>query len=257
MGYILAYLSVFYLNHFTKMVMASMFGIPVSFDWDQIYYHIHNFQWTHDMVTTIFLAGPFLVFIFGIIAYGAFWSLREEVTRLKVFFLWFALIAFNFFFGNLLIGNIFTRGVGFVFEWAYFSDTAKVVVAMIGFFGLIMTAVVMRRPILISANSYFSQVKEQNFPFFFTAQIIVPFFLGSFFSVLYFYPRILFMERYMWMSLAVVLLIAFLGISQEETVLFDTDEPPPPVRVSKVLVVTTVVVYVLFRIILNSKHDFF
>ena len=256
-AYVLAFLAVFYFNHFSKVVIASMFGIPISFDWNQIYFHIHDFQWTRDMVTTIFLGGPVLVFFAGIMAFGAFLSLKEEVSRLKSFFLWFALLSFNFFFGNLLIGNIFTRGVGYVFQWAYFSDTAKVVVAMIGFFGLVLTAAVIRRPLLFSANSYFSEVNERNFPFFFTAQVIVPFILGTFFSVIYFYPRILFMERYLWMSLGVVLLVAFLGIRQEEPVIFDPDEPPPPISVSKALVVSTVVLYVFLRVFLNSRHDFF
>ncbi len=256
-AFVLAYLLVFYLNHFTKVAMAAMFNIPVSFDWNQVYYYIEDFQWTHDMVTTIFSAGIFLVFIFGIISYGAFFALREEVTRLKIFFIWFTLLSFNFFFGNLLIGNIFTRGIGFVFQWAFFTDTTKVVIAMIGFFGLLLTAFVMRKPILFSANSYFSYVKEKNFPFFFTAQIIVPFFVGNLLSILYFYPHILFQERYSWMSLAVILLIVFMGIDDQESVLFDPEEKTPPISVSKVLVITAIAVYVVLRIILNSKHSFF
>ena len=256
-AYVLAYLLVFYISHFTKVVMAAMFNIPVSFDWDQVYYYIEAYQWTHDMVTTIFSAGIFLVLIFGIISFGALFALREEFTRLKIFFIWFTLLSFNFFFGNLLIGNIFTRGIGFVFQWAYFSDTAKVVIAMIGFFGLIMTALLMRNPILFSANSYFTGLKEKNFPFFFTSQIIVPFIIGSFISIFYFYPRILFQERYSWMSLAVVLLIIFMGINDEESVVFNPDEPPPPITFSKVLVISALVVYILLRIAFNSKHNFF
>ncbi len=256
-AFVLAYLLVFYLNHFTKLVMASMFNIPVAFDWDQVYYYIEGYQWTHDMVTTIFSAGIFLVFIFGVIAYAAFWALKEEFTRLKIFFLWFALLAFNFFFGNLLIGNIFTRGIGYVFQWAYLSDTAKVVIAMFGFFGLILSAYVLKRPFLLSSNSYFNTLKERNFPFFFMAQVVVPFILGSILSVFYFYPRILFQERYSWISLGVVLLILYLGINQEESVVFDPDEPPPPVTVSKVLVISAVVAFVGLRIAFNRRINFF
>ncbi len=234
-----------------------MFHIPVGFDWDQVYFYIEGYQWTHDMVTTIFSAGPFMVLIFGVISFGAFFSLREEITRIKIFFIWFTLLAFNFFFGNLLIGNIFTKGIGYVFQWAYFSDTAKVVIAMIGFFGLLMTAFLMKKPILFSANSYFTGIKEKNFPFFFTAQIIVPFIIGSIVSILYFFPRILFQERYSWISLAVVLFIVFMSINDEEAVIFDPDESPPPVSISKVLVITVIVVYVVLRIAFNSQHGFF
>jgi len=252
--FVLAYLLVFYINHFAKVVMSAMFNIPVAFDWDQIYYFIQGYQWTHDMVTTIFSAGPILVFIFGIISYGAYWAIHAETSRLKMFFIWFTLLSFNFFFGNLLIGNIFTRGIGYVFQWAYFSDTAKVVIAMIGFFGLVLTAFIMKRPVLFSANSYFTGLKERNFPFFFMAQIVVPFLIGNALSIVYFFPRILFQERYSWISLGVVLLILFMGINDEESVVFDPDEPPPPVTVSRVLVIAAVLVYVVLRILLNSKH---
>ncbi len=256
-AFVLAYLLVFYLNHFTKAFMGLMFNIPIAFDWDQLYFYIKDFQWTHDMVTTIFSAGVFLVFIFGIVSYAAFWAFKEEVSRLKIFFLWFAMLAFNFFFSNLLIGNLFTRGIGFVFQWAYLSDTAKVVIAMIGFFGLILTALIMKRPFLLSANSYFVSLKERNFPFFFMAQVVVPYLIGSFVTVFYFYPRILFQERYSWISLGVVLLILFLGVNQEETVLFDPDEPPPPVTVSKPLVIASVLVLVVLRLAFNSRHNLF
>ncbi len=256
-AFVLAYLLVFYLNHFTKAAMGIMFNIPVAFDWDQLYFYIKDYQWTHDMVTTVFSAGVVVVFIFGILSLAAFRAFREEVSRLKIFFLWFALLAFNFFFSNLLIGNLFTRGIGYVFQWAYLSDTAKVVIAMIGFFGLILTALVLRRPFLLSANSYFVSLKERNFPFFFTAQVIVPYLAGSLVSVFYFYPRILFQERYSWISLGVVLLILYLGINQEETVLFDPEEPPPPVTVSKVLVIAAVVVAVVLRVAFNSRHNLF
>lgn len=256
-AYVLAFLFVFYINHFVEVLMASMFRIPVGFDWDQVYFYIENYQWTHDMVTTIFSAGPFMVLIFGVISLGAFFSLREEVARIKIFFIWFTLVAFNFFFGNLLIGNIFTKGIGYVFQWAYFSDTARVVVAMIGFFGLGLTALIMKKPILFSANSYFTSIKEKNFPFFFTAQIIVPFIIGNIISIFYFFPRILFQERYSWTSLAVVLLIIFMGVNEQEAVLFDTDDDPPPVSISKVMVILAIVVYVVLRLVLNSTHSFF
>ena len=255
-AYVLAYLMVFYINHFTKIFAAIMFNIPVGFDWDQIYFYIENYQWTHDMVTIIFSSGPVLAFLFGLVSLGIFYALREEFTLLKIFLIWFAFLSFNFFFGNLLIGNLFTKGIGYVFQWAFFSDTTKVLIAMVGFFGLIATAFVMREPILFSANSYFTTLTERNFPFFFTAQITVPFVIGTLFSIFYFYPRILFQERYSWISLAVVLLIIFLGINEEEPIIFDPEEPPPPIHISKVLVICAVVIYVVFRIVLNSKHAF-
>lgn len=255
-AYVLAYLLVFYINHFTKLITASLFSIPAGFDWDQTYFYIENYQWTHDMVTTIYSSGLLLNFLLGLISLGIFYSIYEEITRLKIFLIWFTLLSFNLFFSNLLIGNLFTKGIGYVFQWAFFTDTTKVLIAMVGFFGLIATAFVMKRPILYSANAYFVALNERNFPFFFTAQITVPFVVGTLLSVFYFYPRILFQERYSWLSLALVLLILFLGINDEEPMIFDPDEPPPPIRISKIFVIAAVILYVGLRILFNSRHTF-
>jgi hypothetical protein len=255
-SFILAYLLIFYINQFMYIFTATMFHIPVSFDWDQVYYHIEPYQWTHDMVSTIFAFGPIMIFILGIVFLGAFYAIKEEKSNLKMFFVWFSLIAFNSFFGNLLIGNLFTKGMGFVFQWMYLSDTARLVIALIGFFGLLLTAVVMKRPILYTSNNYFNTLNEKNFPFFFTGQVILPFIFGSLLSIAYFYPRILIQERYSWATLAVVLFLVYKNTDQNESVYFDEDEEPH-IRLSLPLIIITLVLYAGLRFLFNSPHNFF
>ena len=77
-AYVLSFLLVFYINHFTNLFMSSMFDITVSFDWNYVYYHIEPYQWTFDAVKTIFSVGPVLVFLVGLISLIAFFSLLEE-----------------------------------------------------------------------------------------------------------------------------------------------------------------------------------
>ncbi len=254
-AYVLAFLFVFYLNHFTNMFMSAMFNIEVSFDWDYVYYHIEPYQWTFDAVKTIFSAGPVLVFIVGAISLIAFFSLLEEPAKIKIFFIWLTFHSFNFFFANLLIGNIFKKGIGHVFNWMFLTDTQKLIIAMIGFFGLLGTAFVMTGPVIISANSYFKKTNEKNFPFFFTSQIIVPFVIGTLLSVGYFIPRILFQERYSWISLGIILFIIYMRLKDHEPVYFDEDDRQA--NLSVVLIAITIVVYVGFRFLFNTEHIFY
>lgn len=254
-AYVLAFLFVFYLNHFANMFTSSMFNITVSFDWDYVYYHIEPYEWTFDAVKTIFSVGPVLIFIVGLISLIAFFSLLEEQAIIKIFFIWLTFHSFNFFFGNLLIGNIFKQGIGHVFNWMFLTDTQKLIVAMIGFFGLLGTAFVMTGPVITSANSYFSKMDDDKFPFFFTAQIIVPFVLGTIIGVGYFIPRILFQERYSWISLGVILWIIYMRLRNHDPIYFDEDDRFP--HYSWVLIIITVVVYAGFRILFNTEHLFF
>lgn len=251
-SFVLAFLLVFYLNHFTLILSTGMFHYPVSFDFGSITFHIEPNQWTHDAVKLMYGAGPILIFIAGLIAVIAFFSIMEETARLKIFFAWLALHAFNFFFGGLLIGNIFKQGVGHVFNWMYLTDTSKMLIAIIGFFGLLTTAILMSRPMAISANSYFNNLKDRNRPFFVMAQIIVPYVIGSVAAVLYFLPRLHFQEKYSWISLGILLMIMVGRIMGMDSIYFDEEERRP--AVSNVVVLTALAAYFGGRIILNSTY---
>ena len=250
-SYVLAFLFVFYVNHFANILTSGSFGYEVSFDWNIIYYHVEPYEWTHDAVKLIFSAGPMLILLVGLISLIAFYSLVEEPARIKTFFMWLTLHALNYFFGGLLIGNIFKKGVGHVFNWMYFTDTTKMLVALVGFFGLLATAYFMSKPVAISANSYYNKLSEKNFPFFFTAQIIVPFVVGTILYTLYFLPDLRFQERYSWMSLGVLLIIIFGRVNYMETLYFDEEDRY--ISLSKAIVMTTLFVVIGLRLILSHE----
>ncbi|OFY51534.1 MAG: hypothetical protein A2W85_01200 [Bacteroidetes bacterium GWF2_41_31] len=250
-SYVLAFLFVFYVNHFANILTSGSFGYEVSFDWNIIYYHVEPYEWTHDAVKLIFSAGPMLILLVGLISLIAFYSLVEEPARIKTFFMWLTLHALNYFFGGLLIGNIFKKGVGHVFNWMYFTDTTKMLVALVGFFGLLATAYFMSKPVAISANSYYNKLSEKNFPFFFTAQIIVPFVAGTLLYTLYFLPDLRFQERYSWMSLGVLLIIIFGRVNYMETLYFDEEDRY--ISLSKAIVITTLFVVIGLRLILSHE----
>ena len=249
--YVLAFLLVFYIDYVVKILLAGNYGYDIGFDWDRIFYYIEPHEWTHDSVELIFSAGPIFVFILGLVSLIAFWSLVEEPGRLKTFFMWFTLHSFNFFFGGLLIGNIFREGVGHVFNWMYLTDTTKMIVALIGFLGLLGTAYFLSRVAAVSANSYFNKLSKNNFPFFITAQIILPFILGTGIYLLYFLPRILFQEAYSWINLAVIIAFIVMRVGKMETIYFDEEDRY--FEVSKIIVGFTIVFFVALRILLKNE----
>ncbi len=251
-SFVIAYLIVFYLNYFTTLLSTAMFGFDVSFDFDQILYHIEPYQWTHDSVKMIFGSGPLLVFLLGLVSLIGYFGLTEEQSRMKVLFVWLSLIAFNQTFGSLMIGNIFKTGVGHVFNWMYFNDTQKMLVALIGFFGLIITAFLMVRPVAMSANSYFNKLDERNFPFFIMSQFILPFLFGYTLIIIYFWQRLLFQEKFAWISLSVLVLIIALRVSSLEKLYFDEDDRRP--GISRFLVILAVSMYFGLRIILSRLY---
>lgn len=252
-AFVLAYLFIFYINHFTTILTAGMFDYDVSFNYYIIYYHIEPYQWTHDAVKLMYSAGSILVLIFGLISLVAFYSLVEEVARVKIFFIWLTFLSFTYFFGGLLLGNLFTKGIGHVFNWMYLNSTEKLVVAMIGFFGLIGTAFLVSKPIAISANSYYQEFNDKMFPFFFTAQTILPFIFGTILIELFFLPKPNFQVMWFWAPIIVLLFIIYKILDTSDNLYFDEEDRT--VQVSKGLVITAIAVYFGLRIILS--HEFY
>ncbi len=251
-AFVLAYLIIFYINHFSIVFTSGMFDYSVSFNYFQIFFHIEPFEWTHDAVKLMYSAGPILIFIMAFISLIAYFAFKEEEARIKIFFLWFAIIAFNYSFGGLMIGNLFKKGVGHVFNWLYFTDTQKMIVALIGFFGLLSTGLLMAKPIAHTANSYFKNLNSDNFPFFFTAQIAVPFILGNLIIIGYFMPNVLFQERFGWISLAVILALAFGRANQYETIYFEDEEKD--VKLSYFLILLAIISVVGMRLVLSKNY---
>jgi hypothetical protein len=241
------------------MISAGLFSYDISVDYLTIFFHIESYEWTPEAVKLIFSAGPILIFIVALISLIAYISLLEEEAIIKIFFLWLFLLAINYSFGGLIIGNIFKKGVGHVFNWMYFTDTQKMIIAIAGFFGLLSTGILMAKPVAYSANSYFKKLGEDNFPFFFTAQIIVPFILGNLIMFGYFYPdiifnsSILFYERFGWISLALILILIFGRINHFETLYFEEDEKRG-VRVSYTLVIAAFTILLAIRLILSRSY---
>jgi len=251
--FVLAYLLVFYLNHFLKVILAAVFEYPTSFTYNKVNYFIDNYEWTHDSVTLIFGSGPLLLLILGILSIVIYASMSDEEGRTKIFFIWFTLHAFNFVFSGLMIGNIFTHGVGHVFNWMYMHDTMKMIVALIGFFGLLLSAIIVTKPIASSAVSYFNGLNDKNIPFFITSQVIVPFVIGSIIVVLYFMPLLSFQEQYSWVVLGILLLIVSGRINSMEPVIYDVEEKS--VGISWVIVIFTIIVVLGLRFGLATERS--
>lgn len=250
-SFVLAYLFIFYLNQFTLLLSAGMYDYAITIDYGSYFFHVEPYQWTHDAVITIFSAGYILTLIVGLIALLAFYQLISDAMPVKIFFFWLAMHAITYFFGGLMVGNLLTEGIGHVFNWMYLTDTAKMVVSLIGFFGLLMMALFAPRLMAISADSYFEKFNERMAPFFIMAQVIVPFILGSVLVYVYFIPKGLFQEKYGWIVLGVMMILFFLRANQMENLTFEEDDTRS-IRLMRGLVITSAAVYIVSRIVMQQ-----
>ena len=250
-AFVISYLLIFYLNHFSIIFTAGMFDYDISFDYSQIAYHVKQTDWTNDSVKVIYGTGPLLVAITGLLSLLAYSSLSEETAKVKLLLLWTSINAFNFVFSGIVIGIIFKIRIAHLFIWLYFNDSQLLMTALVGLFGILITAFVMSRKIAFSANSYFNKLDENNYPFFITAQIIVPFVIGVLLLLsVYFIPQIQITETYVWIGLAIIITISTIRISNFDPIYFDEDEKQ--IEISWPIVVSSIILLFALRIIFRN-----
>ncbi len=254
-SFVLAYLIVFYLNQFSYVLTAGMFGYPVTIDHATYFFHIEPYQWTQDAVFVIFSSGYVITFLIGLLSLLGFLSLSGESAPVKALFFWLVLHSSNFVFGGLMLGNLLTQGIGHVFNWMYLLDTPRMIISIIGFFGLLMTALFSARLVAISSDAYFIKYNEKMAPFFITAQVLVPYIIGSALIFFYFYPKNMFHEKYGWMVLGVMILIFFIRARFLDDLLFEEDDNRS-IRPMRGLIVVALAVFVLSRLIMSRGFTF-
>jgi len=250
-AFVISYLLIFYLNHFSIIFTAGMFDYDISFDFSQIAYHVKQTDWTHDSVKVIYGTGPLLVAITGLLSLLAYSSLSEESAKVKLLLLWISVNALNFVLSGIIIGIIFKIRIAHLFIWLYLNDSQLLMTALVGLFGILITAFIMSRRIAFSANSYFNKLDENNYPFFITAQIIVPFVIGVSLLLIYFIPEIQITETYVWIGLAIIIIITTIRISNLDPIYFDEDEKK--IKISWPIVVSSIFLLVTIRFILRNE----
>ena len=251
-AYILSYLFLFYLNQFSYLLTAGMYDYAISIDYSSYFFHIEPYEWTQDAVIMIFSSGYILTFLAGLLSLLAFYQIVADSFPIKVFFFWTSFHAVTYVFGGLMLGNLLTEGIGYVFTWMYMTDTMKMIISLVGFTGLLMMSIFSARLVALSSNAYFEKYNERMGLFFITAQVLVPYLIGSVLIFVYFLPEPQFHERYSWIIIGVMLLLFFMRARYNDDLMFEEGDENRSIRLMKGFIIFTVLFYVLSRIILAN-----
>lgn len=248
-SFVLAYLIIFYVNQLSFILTGGMYDYPVSVDYASYFFHIEPYMWTHDSVILIFSAGYIITLLLGIFSLFAFFYLIADAMPIKVLFFWLFMHASNYFFGGLMVGNLLTEGIGHVFNWMYLTDTVKMIISLIGFFGLLVTALSSSRLAALMANSYFEKYSEKIGPFYITGQVLLPFIFGSVILFFYFFPKNMFHEKFGWLIMGAMMGIFFLRTQFQQDLLFEEDDNRS-IRLMTILIVLTLIILIVSRALL-------
>jgi hypothetical protein len=196
-------------------------GFPVEISYSYFGYQIEPWQWTKEVVLITYSLGYIATLILGILTLIAFRSMRRRSFPVKIVFLWLAFHCFTYFFTGIMLGNLLKDGMGHFFAWLQLgSEIFHLIFALIGFLGLLLTAIMFVRNVGYTANSYFKKYTEEIRPFFISAQVLVPFLMGSVVLLAYFFPNYMMHERYNFLVYLGMICFFFLGLRQSNNLRF-------------------------------------
>jgi hypothetical protein len=166
---------------------------------------------------------------------------------LRLFFLWGFIHSVSMLLGSFVIGAFNFEGFGIVLSYLYLADTAKMLLLFIGLILLIAIGMLMVKPFLFSANTYYNFLTPEMRPAFRRNQFILPFIISTLFLLVIKYPLSLYNTLLLFIPMF-LLFPLYWGI--ERYAVFYFEENDKSIGISYRLVIITLSIIILYRIIL-------
>ncbi|HPG33871.1 MAG: hypothetical protein H6541_06550 [Lentimicrobiaceae bacterium] len=251
--YLLSYLFVFLIHQFFTIIACKIFSFPVELNYTTIIYWVYEYEWTFDSVKIIFSAGPVICFILSIFMLVVAIKFREYDGLLKSFFLWGFIHCINLFLGSALAGALLGEGFGHVLIWLFMADTGKMIITLIGFFGLAAVGFGITRLILLTANSYYNKQEPSERPAFLFYSTLLPFILGTLIIAAIRYPMNYY-ESLRLVTPVLIILPSFLNSNNFPVIYFD--ENHKVIKASSSLIAAAFIILIIYRVALSFPLKF-
>jgi hypothetical protein len=237
---------------FVKLVTALSalaFDISSVIKYDKIEFLIRGSDWSHDAVQVVFATGPLFALVVTILLLILYGKVIEETGLLRLAVVWLFTHGYVFFFGDMLMGAVFNKGLGYVLMYMFYMDTGKMLLTLSAFIFLILYGLLMCKFYLFTANSYYNFLVLQNRAPFMLFQFIVPFLAGNLIIMLSKLPHLFFYEAFVNASMIIVLLPVFLRGLTMQDLWFDEDSRR--IRISWPYLIILAGILIFFRTVLE------
>jgi len=181
--FILAFLSVYYINDFVTIYTAQVFDIPTVLYSYRIFWPLYTYSslYTRQALVATFGMGPFVCLFLAVLFLQVPRWLKKQNLNLKLFALWLSFHAFNTVFGGYIAGVITRTGLMYAVEWLFLTavfDKTEII--------LLILAVIVMFVLGFFATSYFLAavnakiLREPKYRIFYlVGTIAIPWILGN------------------------------------------------------------------------------
>ena len=181
--FVLAFLTVYYINNYVTIFTAQFFDIPTVLYSYRIFWPLYTYSslYTRQALVATFGMGPFISLLLAILFLQAPRWLKKYNLNLKLFALWLSFHAFNTVFGGYIAGVITRTGFMYAVEWLFLTavfDKTEIF--------LLVMAVIMMFVLGFFSTSYFLMavntkiIRESKYRIFYlVGNIAIPWILGN------------------------------------------------------------------------------
>ena len=234
------------------MVTAAIFDFDTRLFYYKIDFFVDRSMWGFESVKTIFSVGPIISFIIGVVFLLIYLNVKDSRGKLKMFFMWGYLNAFNLFLSAIILGSFNNTGFGNVLNWSYIMDTVRMLHVFVGGAALVACGFFSTHSVLISANTYFENLNLRTKRFYAFAHVLAGAILGIFIITLTKIPNNSFNNYFDLIGLGLIILIILPIILRcnsfpDTRFEFDEDESPNRISIDWKYVVIAVVILLLYR----------
>lgn len=202
-----------------NILIGRILGYQLFLTNSTIYYNIVAEKWTQQIVIMLysipFIAQIILLLFFGIL----FFKTIEYNGYLRIFLAWGFIFSLSFLIGNILFGCFIYDGFGIVLSYLYMGIVAKITIASICLFVLLLAAFFMYKYLLLTANIYYLSIKPEEFNSFLFFQFLLPSVLISALMFVAIRPSIFYNYLLLIVPIVFVLLL-FMNTSQKHQINF-------------------------------------
>lgn len=244
--YILAYLTVIFIANLATSLAGLQFGFTTVIKYYKVIFAIDQQKWSGDAVKMLFSVHPLVGTLLAIISIIVYTNMVESTGLFKMFLIWIFIHSVNLALGTVLSGSFVEKGFGYVLMYMYFSDTMRLILTILSAFAMLLIGYFISRKFLFSANTYFNDLTDSNIDFVVYGHIFIPSIFGTLFLMLMKLPKIT--EDDLFAIPSVLFIITPLMLRYSYYPNFYFQEEKVGIKLDKLLLFTTLVVIILFRV---------
>jgi hypothetical protein len=247
--YLLSYIIILFIYQLVTLLSAQFFDFPGIIHYNKIDFLVNTRSWTFESVKMIYSSGTITTLIIGLLCLVIYIKAMSLQGILKLFFFWGFVHGLNMFIGSVVIGAFFFEGMGYVLTWMYFRDTEKMFMLFLGLIIMLGTGTLMIKPMLLSANIYYSSSRPEMRKAFKREQFIFPYLISTVLLILLRLPLSMY-ELFLMITPVFILIPLLSGLHRFTIFFFDENERSGKLNIKVLL--TTIVILILYRVLLEN-----